>query len=143
MQEFRPECTINLHLESSGKPARQAWFCALLDERGARILIAAKFLGAVSRDESALRALHFGLVQALRLRTEKVELVGEIPLSFLGEERAGVGRLGELQSLKEECVEAWNRFRLRRVRSHRPEERELMRRATDAFFRNKPGGGGQ
>jgi hypothetical protein len=99
MQEFRPDCTINLHLESRGRSAKLVWCCGIRDERGNGLVTVSGFAGTAPRETALLRTLRFGLEQALRLRMEKIEIATDIPVEvYLEADRAGVSRLGDLQS---------------------------------------------
>ena len=123
MTDFHPDCTINLHLELRGKPAKLAWVCSISHPKSGRIVLARRFLGLVSPEEAQLRALLFGLRQTGRLLQEKVEAAATFPLeSWLGEVEPR--RLApELKPLREEARRLWDGFRYRRIARLEAEER--------------------
>lgn len=137
MQEFKPDCIINLHMESRGKPGKYAWSCSLVDRSGRRLVTAVKFAGVVSRDAVLLESARFGLVQAQRLRMEKIEVASDGSIEgFLASERVGSKRVRELQSLLDDVIRAWSSFRLRKIGSLAGAERDFLHvQAGTAFKR--------
>lgn len=136
MQEFNPECTINLYLESRGKPAKSAWCCSLTGESGARILVATKFLGKAPFEGSVVGALHFGLAQATRLRMEKVHLATDLPVEgVIAPEKKTRPRDAALEPVMRECADAWAAFRLRKLKKLPVDERDFLRNEAEKFFK--------
>lgn len=136
MTDFRPDCTINLHVEPRGKPAKIAWSCSLAHAKRGRIVVARRFLGLVSREEAQLRALLFGLRQAARLLQEKVEIAATFPVEEWLADESPRRLAPELKPLREEAARFWMGFRYRRVaRMAEPEARPLREEAEKAFRR--------
>jgi hypothetical protein len=137
MTDFRPDCTINLHCELRGKPAKIAWSCSIVHPKRGRIVVARRFLGLVSREEAQLRALLFGLREAARLLQEKVEATATFPVEeWLGEE--GPRRLApELKPLREEAARCWAGFRYRRAGRMSGEEALALRGEAENAFRRR------
>ena len=115
MTDFRADCTINLHAELRGKPAKIAWACSLVHSKRGRIVLARRFVGAVTREEAQLRALRFGLRQASRLLQEKVEANATFALEELLAEESPRRLAPELKPLREEVARVWLTFRHRRI----------------------------
>ncbi len=135
MQEFNPECTINLYLESRGKTAKAAWCCSLVGGSGDRIIAAARFVGKGAFDDAVVGALKFGLEQAKRLRMEKVHLATDLSVEALITPKKGRLRDPELQAKAEACAEIWGGFRLRKLVRLNEAERGFLRTYSERFFR--------
>lgn len=142
MTDFRPDCTINLHVEARGKPAKVAWVCSITHARRGRLVLARRFLGLVPRGEAELRALLFGLRETQRLLQEKVEVAATFPLDgLLGEEIRGRRVPAELAPLREDATRLWNAFRLHRCgRLEGGEALALREDGERAFLRNRKRG---
>jgi len=139
MTEFRPECTINLHVESQGKPAKLAWSCSIAHHRSGRVACARKFLGIVPREEAELHALLFGLEQAKRLLQEKVEIAAAFSLKELleGEARGARGMSPERKAMREGARREWETFRLRRISPLGREEQAFLRDLAEGAYRRR------
>lgn len=139
MNDFKADCTINLHVESRGNPAKQVWVCSITHAKRGRVLLSRKFLGIVSRDEAEMLALRFGIKQALRLLQEKVDVAATFPLeSHLKLENSpGRGRTPELKLLREELVSYWGDFRLKRVAKLLPSEAAVLQDNAEKAFQRK------
>jgi len=133
MQEFKPDCTINLLIQSQGRPAKYVWACSLVTRDSVRLVMARKFMGIVSRDEAEWSAMLFGLSQARRLLQEKVHLCSEYS-GILQE--AGKLRDPRIQSMKAKAQDIWSTFRLRKIgKIASDEEVALKEEAARAFSR--------
>jgi hypothetical protein len=139
MTEFRADCTINVHIEARGNPAKFAWSCSILYGKRGRVVIARGFLGKSGREEAELAALAFGIGQALRLKQEKVDLAGTFALEGIldAEKPSGRGASESVRLKKRELISVWQGFRLRRVATIRPEEANLLREEAGKAFGRK------
>jgi hypothetical protein len=136
MQEFNPDCTINLCLESQGHPAKIAWCCSVVNDSNFRVIVASRFLGKASFENSLMAVLKFGLEQALRLRVEKLHLATDLPVDDLfNEKKSGRSRYPKLQSEIEACNFMWNSFRLKKRVSVSTQERSFLRAEAEKFFK--------
>jgi hypothetical protein len=134
MQDFHPECTINLLIQAQGRPSKYVWACSILTRNSVRLVFARRFLGMVSREQAEWNALLFGLRQAERLQQEKVQLSSSFSLS-LG--AAGKLRCPELQSLKAQAEGIWNGFRLRKTGKIDPAEEDFLKESAAKAFSRK------
>ena len=133
MQEFKPDCTINLLILSHGRPAKYAWACSILTRESVRLVLARRFVGISSRDEVEWSAMLFGLGQAMRLQQEKVQVCADFSDIL---QIAGKHRDPQIQSLKAAAQDAWASFRLRKEgRISADEEMLLKEEASKAFSR--------
>jgi hypothetical protein len=139
MTEFKADCTINLHLEARGKPAKIAWACSITHPKHGHLVIARKFLGLVEREEAELESLLFGLRQAARFLQEKVEVNATFPLEGKLREPNTSSRAGipALRPKREDVVKLWNAFRLRRAARMTGPEAELLRKEAELAFQRK------
>ena len=136
MQEFKPDCTINLHLESRGKPAKNIWACSIVDRSGRRLVTALRFAGVINREIAILESAKFGMAQAKRLRMEKVQIASDGAIdSMLQLDRVGGIRFKELQSLLSEVSNYWIEFRLRKVGKISQGEREFLRKEAESLWK--------
>lgn len=136
MQEFKPDCTINLHLESRGRPGKNVWACSIVDRSGRRLVTALRFAGAMGREAAMIECANFGMSQAQRLRMEKVELASDGTIdSMLVPERIGGKRSKELQSILKNVSNMWIMFRLRKVGVISPEERDYLRGQANSLLK--------
>ena len=105
MTDFKPDCTINLHVELRGKPAKIVWCCSMEQARAGRVILARRFLGLVNREEAELQVLLFGMRQAARFLQEKVEIRASFSAEdHLLKERSGNRTPQELKPLRAEAV---------------------------------------
>jgi hypothetical protein len=139
MTEFHADCTINIHLEARGQPAKLAWSCSLVYAKRGRIVLARGFLGKMGREEAELAALGFGLAQAHRLQQEKVDLAATFPVEGIDGDGKRAGRTAApgIKSKRSELMESWQRFRLRRIARINPEEAQLLRETAGKAFERK------
>jgi hypothetical protein len=138
MADFKPDCTINLHVEARGKPAKLAWSCSVSHARSGRLALARRFIGLSSREETELRALLFGLRQASRLLQEKVEVAATFGLDGRLDDSRRVPP--ELKPLRDEAHRLWEGFRYRRIGKLSPAvSRELGEEAEKAYRRRREG----
>ncbi len=137
MNEFKADCTINLHVELSGKPAKVAWACSLVHARRGRVVLARKFLGIVPREEAELEVLQFGLRQATRLLQEKVELNATFPLEGKLSAKKSAKLEPSLKEKKEQLARLWDGFRLKRAARMSGEEAKLLRETAEKTFVTK------
>ena len=138
MTDFKPECTINLHVELRGKPAKFAWACSLSQERKGRVVLARRFLGLVTREQAELGALLFGLRQAQRFLQEKVEVAATFPLMDLTGGGSGTRRTApELRALQGETARIWDSFRLKRIGRMGGEEALPLQEAAELAYQRK------
>lgn len=135
MQDFHPDCTINLLVQSQGKPGKYAWVCSLVTRDSVRLLSARRFLGIVNREEAEWACALFGLEQAARLQQEKVQLCADFSL-LLDPAAGGKHRDPSIQSKKAEAGALWASFRLRKLGKISAEEDGFLRQeAMKAFSR--------
>lgn len=133
MQDFNPDCTINLSIQAQGKPGKFVWACSLVTRDSVRLVLARKFLGIVNRDEAEWSAALFGLSQAQRLMQEKVQLCSDFGLNLDGTSKH---RDPKIQLIKARAEKVWSSFRLRKLgRVEAGEERILREEALSAFSR--------
>ncbi len=140
MTDFRPDCIINLHVETRGKPAKLAWSCSLSHAKQGQIVLACRFLGFVTREEAELKSLLFGLRQASRLLQEKVELRSTFSLEEILNEQGRTRRklVPELRPFREESVRLWGSFRhSRHGRLEGAEALVLQKEAENAYRRGR------
>ena len=121
MQEFKPECTINLHVESLGTPPKYIWNCSIR-YHVSRIVVAKGFTGSKIREDAQLEAALFGMRQAMRLKQEKVALA----CSFPGILSLSPKKNLELQSKINEMNSLWQGFRLRKTIELEKNERDFL-----------------
>lgn len=121
MQEFKPECTINLHVESMGTPPKYIWICSVR-YLVSRVVVAKGFTGSKIREDAQLAAALFGMRQALRLKQEKVALA----CSFPGILSLSAKKNLELQSKIEEMHSLWAGFRLKKTMVLDKAERDFL-----------------
>lgn len=134
MQDFNVECTINLHVEAYGKPAKYIWCCSLcLPE--SRIIFVSGFVGRSTKREAEDKAILFGLEQAHRLRQEKVAISASFPLE--GRPFHGEGGRKKLPLSEELFAGLWEAFRLRKTAPMGKEEREFLSKEARKNLRNK------
>lgn len=135
MQDFHPDCTINLLVQSQGKPGKFAWACTLVTRNSVRLLVARRFLGVVNREQAEWSCALFGLEQAARLQQEKVQLSADFSLA-LDPAAGGKHRDPAIQSKKAEAEALWASFRLRKQGKISAEEDGFLRQeAMKAFSR--------
>ena len=133
MTDFRPDCTIHLHVETRGKPEKAAWCCSIVHHKRGRLLLVSGFLGIVEKRSAEQVALLFGLRQAQRLLQEKVELSSSFPLEGKLEPKRGEKR--QLSPERVQLLQIWEGFRLRRARRMPDgEEAALLRETADRAF---------
>ncbi|MGZ3650592.1 MAG: hypothetical protein ACXVB9_20865 [Bdellovibrionota bacterium] len=140
MTDFKPDCTINLHVEARTKPAVCAWVCSISHVKCGRVVLARKTLGDVPRPEAELEVLHYGLAQALRFQQEKIVVTATFPLgAWLGEsKRSGGAGKPEFKAKREAVARAWATFRLKKInRMDAPDEKSLREEAENAFPRKR------
>lgn len=138
MTEFRADCTINLHVESRGKPGKLAWVCSVVHGKRGRVVLARRFMGIASREEVELRALLFGLRQGARFLQEKVDVAANFPLEGILAEGKSAGRVSpELKPMKEEILKAWGGIRLKRVARVAGEEAVFLREEAEKAYQRK------
>lgn len=138
MTDFRPDCTINLHVELRGKPAKVSWACSIAIGKHGTVVMARRFLGIVSRDEAELAALLFGLAQAQRLQQEKVEIAATFSLDGRLADDGGARRLPpELRPRRDEAARIWSSFRLAKEGRVAPERALALREAAVGAFARK------
>jgi hypothetical protein len=137
MTEFKADCTINLHVEARGKPARTAWSCSVMHGKHGRLVLARKFMGEAPREEAELEALLFSLRQTERLLQEKVELCASFSLEGKVAGKGAVGASPGLKSRRGEIVKAWGGFRLRRVSRMKATELAVLRESVEKACQRK------
>jgi hypothetical protein len=102
-----------------------------------RLVAAEKFVGALTRDQAAWKSLEFALLQAHRLKQEKVA----VACSFLSEKdllETRKLRDPELQLIKANCERLYQEFRLKRFQAIDESERKfLQNRLEENLFRGK------
>ncbi len=132
MTGFKADCTINFYVGSLDKAGRMAWGCSIIHFKRGRVVLAAKKMGNVAKEEAQLEAVLFGLQQTKRLLQEKVDVAANFPLQiFLPETGKAPGNKkkseGKLALLREDVERAWEGFRLRRIVRLATEESEILR----------------
>jgi hypothetical protein len=133
MQDFHPECTINLLLECRGNPSKIVWSCSLQTRNSVRLLSAEKFLGIYHRERAEWELLRFGLQQANLLKQEKVEICCPY---FTEEEILNPRKLRdqELQYIRQNCVQLLDTFRLKKYSKMDEKEKQYLSNRVQAFF---------
>jgi hypothetical protein len=139
MTDFRPDCTINLHVELRGKPAKLAWACSITHPRRGRLVLARKFVGVVPREEAEISALLFGLRQASRFLQEKVEVAASFSVDRLLAGGESARAAPEVRAIREEAKRRWEEFRLRRSGSLTPLEAVALRAEAERSYRSRKG----
>lgn len=135
MQDFHADCTINLLVQSQGKPGKYAWVCSLVTRNSVRLLTARRFLGMVSREEAELSCALFGLAQTARLQQEKVQICADFSIPL--DAAAGKHRVPEIQLKRAEAVAIWAGFRLKKIGRVSAEENEFLRAEVAKAFSRK------
>src|SRR5690349_10465381 len=138
MQEFKPECIINLYLESRGKPGKLAWGGSLYHQDGKLLAQLGGFLGLQDRREAELKITDIVLELARQLKMEKIELSANFPAEGIFQEKIRGGSSGkELQLLERKLRGLWEEFRLRRIGKINAKEIESLRKECAALFDRK------
>lgn len=140
MQDFHPDCIINILVTARGQPAKFTWACGLFTRERVPLVIATRFLGHVPREEAEAAALLFGLEQAARLQQEKVQLGGDIAFPGINAP-AGRGRKGTVPLKMREALALWESFRLRKSASLTEADRAALRGAFEPGARRIEGQG--
>lgn len=135
MQEFKPECTINLHVDSIGTPPKYIWICSVRYLLS-RVVVAKGFTGSKLREDAQLAAALFGLRQAYRLKQEKVALA----CSFPGILSLSPKKNLELQSKLEELHSLWEGFRLKKTTELDKAERDFLQNSSSFLGAKKKRG---
>ncbi len=133
MQDFHPDCTINLLVHSHGKGNTHFWACSLVTRKSVRLIVGEKFFGLTSREQAEWSALEFGLIQGLNLKQEKIAIAS----LFLKESELTDPRKlrdPELQLKKANCFTMYNQFRLRKFQTMNEEERAFLKNRMESFF---------
>jgi hypothetical protein len=139
MTDFRPDCTISLHVETRGKPAKLTWACSISHAKRGLLVRARGFSGLVPHAEAELAALLFGLRQTQRLLQEKVEVAATFPVEeLLSKENR---RLAPgLRPQRDEAVRIWESFRLRRMGKVSPGAARELREEAEGSYRRRGSG---
>ena len=137
MQEFKPDCTIILHLESKGKPSKYAWVCSVSTEKQEHMVIARGFLGMIEHELAEAMALQFALRFVENLRREKVELRTSFPAQGMLEEdkkSKKSGRVREARLQLEEVKKIWEGIRLKRWKKIEEKDLRFLRKEAESSF---------
>jgi len=136
MQDFHPDCTINILISGQGRPAKLVWVCSLTLRHGPRLLTVKKFAGIAPREQVEWQATLFGLEQATRLQQEKVMLASDFSLPGIHQSPASRLRDPALQLMREDAENLWAGFRLRKTGNlDEKESAHLKEAAADGFRR--------
>jgi hypothetical protein len=136
MQDFHPDCTINILVSGQGRPAKLVWCCSLVLRSGQRLVTVKKFTGIAPREQVEWQATLFGLEQATRLQQEKVMLASDLTLPGIHQTPASRLRDPALQLMREDAENLWAGFRLRKTgRLDEKEAAHLREAAADGFRR--------
>lgn len=137
MQDFHPDCTINLFVHSATRGERVYWSCSLVTRKSVRLVTAEKIVGVHSRDLAVWKALEFGLLQAHRLKQEKIA----VACGFLAEKdllETRKLRDPELQLIKANCEKLYQEFRLKRFQAIAESEKKfLQQQLEENLYRGK------
>lgn len=137
MQEFKPDCTINLHLESKGKPSKYAWVCSVSSDKQKNIVVARGFLGITSIELAQALALQFALRFAENLRREKVWLCTSFPAEGMLIDDKKIKKSSRPQEARlqlEEVKKIWESIRLKRWKKIEEKDLKFLREEVNASF---------
>ncbi len=137
MQDFHPDCTINLIVLPAPRGEKVYWSCSLVTRKSVRLVTAEKIVGGLTREVAAWKSLEFGLLQAHRLKQEKIA----VACGFLSEKdllETRKLRDPELQSIKANCEKLYQDFRLKRFQAIDENEKKfLQQHLEENLFRGK------
>lgn len=115
MQDFHPDCIINILVAGHGRPAKFSWAIKIATREQVSLVEATRFLGIVSPDEAGWAALVYSLRQVERLQQEKVMIATDIAYPALTAAKASRSRDPKIQLIIDEAVAIWRGIRLTKM----------------------------
>jgi hypothetical protein len=144
MTNFKPDCTINLHVTPSGSGNEKGeskggfvWACSVVHYKRGRVVLAGGRSNVDSREKAERTAALFALRQTQRLLQEKVEVAANFSLKGMlppqEEKDSGRKQRTDIESNDDDLLRAWKGFRLRRISRLEPGEAEFLKKESAQF----------